>query len=209
MNFEGLIFDLDGVIVSTEQNHYESWSLIASELDLEFNEEINELLKGISRRDCLRILLERSNKSLADKEFEEALVRKNVFYKKSIEKLGSEAVLPGVMKTITKAKAKGKKLMVGSSSRNARYILDRLNMTYLFDHIVDGNDVMNPKPDPEVFLKGAELANLTPAQCIVFEDAESGIVAAKNGGFQVVGVGNPNIMDTVENYFNTLEEFYF
>ena len=209
MNFEGLIFDLDGVIVSTEQNHYESWSLIANELDLEFNEEINELLKGISRRDCLRILLERSNKSLADKEFEEALVRKNVFYKKSIEKLGSEAVLPGVMKTITKAKAKGKKLMVGSSSRNARYILDRLNMTYLFDHIVDGNDVINPKPDPEVFLKGAELANLTPAQCIVFEDAESGIVAAKNGGFQVVGVGNPNIMDTVENYFNTLEEFYF
>ena len=209
MNFEGLIFDLDGVIVSTEQNHYESWSLIASELDLEFNEEINELLKGISRRDCLRILLERSNKSLADKEFEEALVRKNDFYKKSIEKLGSEAVLPGVMKTITKAKAKGKKLMVGSSSRNARYILDRLDMTHLFDHIVDGNDVMNPKPDPEVFLKGAELANLTPAQCIVFEDAESGIVAAKNGGFQVVGVGNPNIMDTVENYFNTLEEFYF
>ena len=209
MNFEGLIFDLDGVIVSTEQNHYESWSLIASELDLEFNEEINELLKGISRRDCLRILLERSNKSLADKEFEEALVRKNDFYKKSIEKLGSEAVLPGVMKTITKAKAKGKKLMVGSSSRNARYILDRLDMTHLFDHIVDGNDVMNPKPDPEVFLKGAELANLTPAQCVVFEDAESGIVAAKNGGFQVVGVGNPNIMDTVENYFNTLEEFYF
>ncbi len=209
MNFEGLIFDLDGVIVSTELNHYESWSLIANELDLEFNEEINELLKGISRRDCLRILLERSNKSLADKEFEEALVRKNDFYKKSIEKLGSEAVLPGVMKTITKAKAKGKKLMVGSSSRNARYILDRLDMTHLFDHIVDGNDVMNPKPDPEVFLKGAELANLTPAQCVVFEDAESGIVAAKNGGFQVVGVGNPNITHTVENYFNTLEEFYF
>ncbi len=209
MNFEGLIFDLDGVIVSTELNHYESWSLIANELDLEFNEEINELLKGISRRDCLRILLERSNKSLADKEFEEALVRKNDFYKKSIEKLGSEAVLPGVMKTITKAKAKGKKLMVGSSSRNARYILDRLDMTHLFDHIVDGNDVMNPKPDPEVFLKGAELANLTPAQCVVFEDAESGIVAAKNGGFKVVGVGNQNITHSVENYFNTLEEFYF
>lgn len=209
MNFEGLIFDLDGVIVSTELNHYESWSLIANELDLEFDEGINELLKGVSRRDCLRILLERSNKSLTDTEFEEVLIRKNDYYKKSIGKLGSEAVLPGVMETITKAKIKGKKLMVGSSSRNARYILDRLNMTYLFDHIVDGNDVMNPKPDPEVFLKGAELANLTPAQCVVFEDAESGIVAAKNGGFQVVGVGNPNIMDIVENYFNTLEEFYF
>lgn len=209
MNFEGLIFDLDGVIVSTELNHYESWSLIANELDLEFDEGINELLKGVSRRDCLRILLERSNKSLSDTEFEEVLIRKNDYYKKSIGKLGSEAVLPGVMETITKAKIKGKKLMVGSSSRNARYILDRLNMTYLFDHIVDGNDVMNPKPDPEVFLKGAELANLTPAQCVVFEDAESGIVAAKNGGFQVVGVGNPNIMDIVENYFNTLEEFYF
>ena len=209
MNFEGLIFDLDGVIVSTEQNHYESWSLIANELNLEFNKEINELLKGISRRDCLRILLERSNKSLADTEFEEALVRKNDSYKKSIGNLGSDAVLPGVIETITNAKAKGKKLMVGSSSRNARYILDRLNMTHLFDHIVDGNDVMNPKPDPEVFLKGAELANLTPAQCVVLEDAESGVVAAKNGGFQIVGVGNPNIKHAVENYFNTLEEFHF
>ncbi|MFK7786977.1 MAG: beta-phosphoglucomutase [Crocinitomicaceae bacterium] len=204
---KGLIFDLDGVVVSTEQNHFESWKGIAEVLGAEFNEALNENLKGVSRADSLRFILENSKIEISDAEFEDLLIRKNDFYRKSISDLSTENILPGVIEVIEKAKAQGIKVMIGSSSRNARFILDKLGIIDEFDHIVDGNDVTFPKPHPEVFLNGAKLANLDPANCIVFEDAASGVKAAKEGGFKAVAVGNPHIKDLADEYYETLKEF--
>jgi beta-phosphoglucomutase len=204
---KGLIFDLDGVVVSTEKNHYESWKRIAGVLGAEFNEELNENLKGVSRADSLRFILDNSKMEIGEAEFEGLLIRKNEFYRESIGDLSRDNILPGVIEVIEKAKAQGIKVMIGSSSRNARYILDKLGIIDEFDHIVDGNDVKFPKPDPEVFLNGAKLADLDPVNCIVFEDAASGIKAAKQGGFKAVAVGNPNIKELADEYYETLKEF--
>jgi indolepyruvate ferredoxin oxidoreductase len=121
--------------------------------------------------------------------------------------LSKENILPGVESVLEKAKAKGIKVMIGSSSKNARFILDKLGLLSIFDHIVDGNDVQFPKPHPEVFLNGAKLAQLEPSDCIVFEDAASGIKAAKEGGFKAIAVGNPHIKDLADEYYETLNEF--
>jgi len=204
---KGLIFDLDGVVVSTEQNHFESWKRIAELLGAEFNEALNENLKGVSRADSLRFILKYSHIEISDSEFEELLVRKNEFYCDSIGDLSKENILPGVESVLEKAKAKGIKVMIGSSSKNARFILDKLGLLSIFDHIVDGNDVQFPKPHPEVFLNGAKLAQLEPSDCIVFEDAASGIKAAKEGGFKAIAVGNPHIKDLADEYYETLNEF--
>ena len=144
---------------------------------------------------------------ISDAEFEELLIRKNAFYRESIGDLSKENILPGVEDVLAKAKARGIKLMIGSSSKNARFILDKLGLIDTFDHIVDGNDVTFPKPHPEVFLNGAKLANLDPSDCIVFEDAASGIKAAKDGGFKAVAVGNPHIKELADEYYETLKEF--
>ena len=204
---KGLIFDLDGVVVSTEQNHFESWKRIASVLGAEFNEELNENLKGVSRADSLRFILDNSKMEIGQSEFEGLLITKNEFYRESIGDLSRDNILPGVIEVIEKAKAQGIKVMIGSSSRNARFILDKLGIIDEFDHIVDGNDVTFPKPHPEVFLNGAMLANLDPENCIVFEDAASGVKAAKEGGFKAVAVGNPHIKDLADEYYETLKEF--
>lgn len=207
MEIKGLIFDLDGVVVSTEKNHFESWKGIAEVLGAEFNETINENLKGVSRADSLRFILKNSNLEIGDAEFEELLQRKNDFYRKSISDLSQENILPGVSELIEKAKNRGIQVMIGSSSKNARFILEKLGILQLFNHIVDGNDVQFPKPHPEVFLNGAKLAGLDPSNCIVFEDAASGIKAAQEGGFKAVAVGNPHIKELADEYYDTLKEF--
>ena len=207
MEVKGLIFDLDGVVVSTEKNHYESWIKIASDLGAEFNEAINENLKGVSRADSLRFILENSKIEISESKFEDLLQEKNNFYRQSIGDLSEKNILPGVAELIKNARSKGIKVMIGSSSKNARFILEKLGLLELFDYIVDGNDVEFPKPHPEVFLNGANLAGLNPSNCIVFEDASSGIKAAKAGGFKAVAVGNPHIRDEADEYYDTLKEF--
>ncbi|PWL31335.1 MAG: beta-phosphoglucomutase [Fluviicola sp. XM-24bin1] len=204
---KGLIFDLDGVVVSTERNHFESWKQIAAMLNLHFDEEVNENLKGVSRADSLRFILKNSGTTIEEDRFEELLVKKNEFYRESLGALSGANILPGVEKVLKDAKNEGVKVMIGSSSRNARFILDKLGLLETFDHIVDGNDVANAKPDPEVFLKGAKAAGLNPVDCVVFEDAASGIEAAKKGGFKAIAVGNENIREMADEYLNTLEEF--
>lgn len=206
-DIKGLIFDLDGVIVSTEKNHFDSWKRIAGMLNAKFDEDVNENLKGVSRSDSLKYILEHSNLKLEEERFNELLVMKNEFYRDSITQLSKSEILPGVEDVISNAKSKGLKVMIGSSSRNARFILEKLGLLDTFDHIVDGNDVTNPKPDPEVFLKGADALGLSPSQCIVFEDAASGVEAAKKGGFMAIAVGNSNIQHLADDYLNTLEEF--
>jgi len=204
---KALLFDLDGVIVSTEKNHFEAWRETASKLGIPFSEHDNEALKGVNRVDSLKQILKLGNKTVSAEEFESLLVFKNDMYLDSITTLSKDDLLPGVHALLLQAKSMGVKIGLGSSSKNAPMILTRLGITDLFDVIIDGNGVTHPKPDPEVFLNGAKALALAPSDCLVFEDANSGIAAAKAGGFIAIGVGNPMLKGVADVYFNELTEF--
>jgi beta-phosphoglucomutase len=204
---KAFLFDLDGVLVSTEHNHFLAWQRCAHSLDIAFSEKENELLKGVSRADSLKKILELGAKTISEAEFEALLKIKNDFYLESIQDLNQENLLPGVLNLLEQAKAKGIRLGVGSSSKNANFILDKLHIRNYFEVVIDGNGVKDPKPHPEVFLNGASALGLDPSACMVFEDAASGIAAAKAGGFTAVGVGNPHIADIADIYLNDLTEF--
>jgi len=204
---KALLFDLDGVIVSTEKNHFEAWQQTANKLGISFTEHDNEALKGVNRVDSLRKILSLGNLALSEQEFEALLTYKNEVYLASISNLSTSDVLPGVMDLLKSAKAKGIKIGLGSSSKNAPMILERLGIKSWFDVLIDGNGVMNPKPDPEVFLNGANSLGLLPSECLVFEDALSGVKAAKDGGFMTIGVGNPMLKGVADVYLNELTEF--
>lgn len=204
---KALIFDLDGVIVTTEHNHFIAWKRTAESLGIPFEEEHNELLKGVSRVDSLKKILELGAKTISTEEFDALLISKNDFYVDSIQDLNQTDLLPGVLSLLQEAKSIGIKLGIGSSSKNANFILKLLKIDHFFDVVIDGNGVDHPKPHPEVFLNGAKALSLAPAECIVFEDAASGITAAKAGGFIAIAVGNPNIAEMADTYFNDLTEF--
>ena len=204
---KALIFDLDGVIVTTEHNHFIAWKRTAESLGIPFEEEHNELLKGVSRVDSLKKILELGSKTISTEEFDALLISKNDFYVDSIQDLNQSDLLPGVLSLLQEARSKGIKLGIGSSSKNANFILKLLKIDHFFDVVIDGNGVEHPKPHPEVFLNGAKALSLAPAECIVFEDAASGITAAKAGGFLAIAVGNPNIAEMADTYFNDLTEF--
>ena len=204
---KALIFDLDGVIVTTEHNHFIAWKRTAESLGIPFEEEHNELLKGVSRVDSLKKILELGSKTISTEEFDALLISKNEFYVDSIQDLNQSDLLPGVLSLLEEARSKGIKLGIGSSSKNANFILKLLKIDHFFDVVIDGNGVEHPKPHPEVFLNGAKALSLAPAECIVFEDAASGITAAKAGGFIAIAVGNPNIAELADTYFNDLTEF--
>ncbi len=204
---KALLFDLDGVIVSTEKNHFEAWRETASKLGIPFSEHDNEALKGVNRVDSLKQILKLGNKTVSAEEFESLLVFKNDMYLDSITTLSKADLLPGVHSLLQQAKSMGVKIGLGSSSKNAPMILNRLGITDLFDVVIDGNGVKQPKPDPEVFLNGAKTLALSPSDCLVFEDANSGIAAAKAGGFIAIGVGNPLLKGVADIYFNDLTEF--
>ena len=204
---KALLFDLDGVIVSTEKNHFEAWRETASKLGIPFSEHDNEALKGVNRVDSLKQILELGNKTVSSEEFESLLVFKNDMYLDSITTLSKADLLPGVHALLVHAKSIGLKIGLGSSSKNAPMILTRLGITDLFDVIIDGNGVTHPKPNPEVFLNGVKALALAPSDCLVFEDASSGVAAAKAGGFIAIGVGNPLLKGVADVYFNDLTEF--
>ena len=204
---KAFLFDLDGVLVSTEHNHFLAWQRCAHSLGIAFTEKENELLKGVSRADSLKKILELGSKTISSAEFEALLKSKNAFYLESIQDLNQDNLLPGVLDILKQAKEKGIRLGVGSSSKNAHFILDKLHISHFFEVVIDGNGVQDPKPHPEVFLNGAKALGLDPAVCMVFEDAASGIAAAKAGGFIAVGVGNPHIATAADIYLNDLTEF--
>ena len=204
---KGLLFDLDGVLVNTENNHYISWKSIAEELNLPFDMHFNEHLKGLSRADSLQFILNSGSIELPQERFNSILTLKNSRYLDSIKNLNESNILPGVVGLLSKAKSLNIKLGVGSSSKNARFILERINLTHYFDVIVDGTDVLHPKPNPEVFLTGAKAMGLLPRDIIVFEDALSGVEAATKGGFKVFGVGNIELKKVLGDYLNDLTEF--
>jgi len=193
-NIKACIFDLDGVIVDTAVYHYKAWKRLANSLGFDFTEEDNEKLKGVSRVRSLEIILALGGVTKTEAEREELATLKNTWYVEMITHMTPAEILPGAKEFLETCRAAGIKTALGSASKNSMTILDKINMTGLFDAVIDGNKVTNAKPDPEVFLKGAEALGVQPAECVVFEDAIAGVEAAINGGMKVVGIGLPNVL---------------
>ncbi|MEH7492055.1 beta-phosphoglucomutase [Neobacillus niacini] len=190
MRKKAVIFDLDGVIVTTDEFHYQAWNQISEEENLHFNREINEKLRGVSRSESLKIIIKYSKMDFSEFEQEQLTERKNDIYKKLLTTISAKDILPGVYPLITKLKEQGIKIAIGSSSKNAKYILEKIGLLYLFDAIADGTDIKRSKPDPEVFLLAAERLGIKAGDCVVVEDAEAGIEAALTAGMKAVGVGS-------------------
>ena len=189
------LFDLDGVLVDTAKYHYWAWRRLAEELGFYFSEADNERLKGVSRMASLTILLEVGNiTTVSDRDKLAMADKKNAWYVDFISKMTPKEVLPGVLDFLQQLKTAGIKIALGSASKNAGMILQRVNITSFFDAVIDGNKLSNAKPDPEVFLSGARELGVYPSECIVFEDAAAGIEAAIRAGMKSVGVGNPSIL---------------
>lgn len=202
----GFIFDLDGVIVDTAKYHYLAWKKMANELGFDFTEEENEQLKGVSRVKSLEILLDIGRITKSDREKEFLAKQKNELYLTLIEGLNSDDLLPGSKHFVLDARDKVIKIALGSASRNAAYILRKLGIAHLFDARVDGTMVSKAKPNPEVFTKAANLLGLDPKNCLVFEDAQAGIDAAKNAGMKCIGIGNNNVLKGANKVVSGLDQ---
>jgi len=198
MELKGCIFDLDGVIVDTAKYHFMAWRRLAKELGFVFTLEDNEALKGVSRMASLEILLRTGGVTVTDKEKEQLAARKNGWYVEFISGMTPNEILPGCIRLLKALRKEGILTAIGSASRNAGTILDGIRLREMFDVIVDGNKIDKAKPDPEVFLKGAEEMGLAPSSCVVFEDAQAGIEAAIAGGMRCVGVGNPYLLSRAD-----------
>lgn len=188
------IFDLDGVIVDTARYHFMAWKRLTDSLGILFTETDNERLKGVSRMASLDIILEIAEKKLSKPEKDEMAALKNKWYVEYINTMTPVEILPGTLKLIEELKSKNIRIALGSASRNTPLILERIGMQHTFDAIADGNSVHKAKPDPEVFLKAAEMVAVAPGRCIVFEDAIAGIEAALNAGMICIGIGKKSIL---------------
>ena len=189
MSIQAVIFDLDGVIVSTDELHYQAWKQLADREGIAFDRKINDRLRGVSRMESLDIVLEKSSRTYSEDEKRELATFKNDFYRKSLRQLTRKDILPGVLPLCEALRRSGSRLAIGSSSRNSPDILRYLGLGNYFDATADGNDIQRSKPDPEVFLLAAMKLGLAPADCVVVEDAESGVAAAIAGGFKCIAVG--------------------
>lgn len=187
---KSVIFDLDGVIVSTDDLHYRAWKQMTDREGIPFNREINNLLRGVSRAASLEIILKKSPKSYTEQQKSELMQYKNDIYVKLLESLTSADLLPKVGELLKKLKSAGVKTAIGSSSRNTKKILQKIGLSNAFNAVADGTEIRHSKPDPEVFLKAAEKLGEKPQDCIVVEDAAAGIQAAKAGNMTAVAIGD-------------------
>tara|TARA_R110002051_G_scaffold181460_2_gene251057 strand:- start:4906 stop:5559 length:654 start_codon:yes stop_codon:yes gene_type:complete len=201
MKHTGFIFDLDGVVVDTAKYHYLAWKKLANQLGFEFTVDQNELFKGVSRKRCLEILLDIGGVMATQKQFDTWMIEKNEDYLKYIEAMDSSEILPDVPKVLNYLKANNIPIALGSASKNARPILEKVNLLSYFDVIVDGNHVTKAKPNPEVFLMAAEQLGLNPEHCIVFEDAVAGIQAANAAKMISIGIGDAHILSEAKYNF--------
>lgn len=186
---KGVIFDLDGVLVTTDDCHYRAWKRMADEEGIPFDRRINQRLRGVSRMESLEIILENANRVYSESDKKAMAERKNAYYVDMINSLEKTAILPGATVTLIKLREAEIRMAIGSSSRNATAILNRLGLTVFFDAVADGNQIRHSKPNPEVFLLAAEKLGLTPAECLVVEDADAGVEAAVRAGMRVLAVG--------------------
>lgn len=185
------IFDLDGVLVDTAVFHFKAWKRLANELGFNFTETQNEELKGVSRVESLDKILRWGGVDKSEDEKLQLAGKKNAWYLDMVRQMTKKDVLPGVLAFLTDAKAKGKKIALGSASKNAPLILDQTGIAGFFDTVIDGNAVSRSKPDPEVFLSAAQRLGFAPQDCVVFEDAQAGIDAAYAGEMIAIGIGHP------------------
>lgn len=188
------IFDLDGVIVDTAVYHYKAWRKLANQLGFDFTEEQNEELKGISRIESLKIILNWGSVSKSESEMEELATLKNTWYVDMITKMTPDEILPGAKEFLELVRAHNYLTALGSASKNSETILNQIGLMHLFDVLVDGNKVTKSKPNPEVFLVGAKELNVKPDECVVFEDAIAGVQAAKHGNMKAVGIGKADVL---------------
>ena len=191
---QGVIFDLDGVIVSTDEFHFQAWQQLAREENIPFSREDNEQLKGVSRMESLEIILRQSPKSFAAETKEQMAERKNSYYRKLLQKLSPADVLPGVLSFLEALRTRKVHAAIGSSSKNAVPILQAIGLSDAFAVVADGTKIKNSKPHPEVFLLAASLLCLKPQNCLVVEDAEAGVEAGLAAGMKVLAVGSASAL---------------
>lgn len=190
MRYRAVIFDLDGVICETDRYHYKSWKELADSIGVSFDEAINNKLRGISRMASLDIILGESETLYSNEEKEALAEKKNIRYRELLETMTPKDLDTEVKWVLKEVKNRGLKIAIGSSSKNAKLILERLGIDSEFDVISDGNNIVKAKPDPEIFLKAAEGLGIEPKDCLVVEDAKSGVLAAEAGGMDCAAIGD-------------------
>lgn len=206
MSGKGFIFDLDGVIVDTAKYHYLAWKELANQLNINFTEEHNELLKGVSRAKSLEILLSVGDVTLSEEDKQKYMEEKNTRYLAYVAKMDESEILPGIKDLLAFLRTENIPFSLGSASKNARVILEGVNLLDAFTAIVDGNDVSKAKPDPEVFLIAAHKLKLDPKDCIVVEDAAAGIEAAKRAGMISIGIGEEDMLGAANHLLSSTGE---
>ncbi|MGN1104373.1 MAG: beta-phosphoglucomutase [Candidatus Coproplasma sp.] len=206
IRYNNVIFDLDGVICSTDKFHYLAWKRAVEPLGVEFNEGINNRLRGVSRMESLNIILERYDGRLPEEEKVKLCEYKNNLYREMLSTMSMKDLSKDVLDTLVGLKGCGKKIAIGSSSKNTKLILEKLGIIDLFDAIADGNDIVRSKPDPEVFLKAAQMLGEGPSDCAVVEDAESGIQAAAAGGFYAIAISDARKSPLADLKINKLSD---
>lgn len=206
MKYKACLFDLDGVLVDTAVYHFQAWKILGKHFNFELSHEQNEELKGISRVESLDKILHWAHFQATQDQKGRWLKEKNETYLELISHMNPSEILPGVISFLQQLKEQGYLIALGSASKNAGIILEKTGLTNWFNAIIDGNVVTKSKPDPEVFLKGAEALGCPATACIVFEDAQAGIDAAKAGGMKVVGVGSPTILRGADKVISSFTE---
>ncbi|MEO1029770.1 MAG: beta-phosphoglucomutase [Bacteroidota bacterium] len=206
MTKKGFIFDLDGVIVDTAKYHFLAWKKLANSLDIDFTEEENEQLKGVSRVKSLEKILSWGNKTISEDQFKALMAEKNEDYLNHISKMDEDEILPDVPRVLQLLQTQEQAISLGSASKNARAILDRVNLKASFHAIVDGNDVTKAKPDPEVFLIAAKQLGVKPEDCIVFEDSVAGVEAANVANMISIGIGSTDVLGHAKYVFKDFTE---
>lgn len=202
---KAFIFDLDGVITDTAKYHYKAWRRMANSLGFDFSEEENEQLKGVGRMESLEKILSWGGITLPEEEKKRLADQKNQWYLEYIQDISPNDLLPGAREFLLATRDAGIRSALGSASKNAIPIVEKLGVLHLFDVLIDGNKAPKSKPDPQVFLLGARELNVKPEECIVFEDSLAGIQAAKNGGMHTVGIGYMLPPDVADFHAGSLE----
>ncbi|HON51663.1 MAG TPA: beta-phosphoglucomutase, partial [Bacteroidales bacterium] len=205
-HIEACIFDMDGVLVSTEIYHYKAWKRLADSIGISIDEHFNEQLKGVSRAVCIDLILAHGNVKKTQIEKEQLAAQKNQWFLEYIEHISPQDVFPGVIEFLTDLRANGFKMAIGSASKNAPLLLEKMQIAHYFDAIVDGNTIEKAKPNPEVFLKGAQQLGIAPSACVVFEDALSGVQAAKSAGMYCIGVGSKEHLTLADECISSFTE---
>lgn len=203
---KAFIFDLDGVIVDTAKYHFKAWQKLAESLGISFSEEQNEQLKGVSRVQSLEKILEWGNKTISEEKFSQLMSEKNTEYLTYISEMDASEILPDVPRILEYLILEKQAIALGSASKNARAILEKVQLYDKFNTIVDGTNVSKAKPDPEVFLLGAKGLGISPENCIVFEDSVAGIKAANIANMISIGIGNQEVLHEADYIFKDFTE---